>query len=155
MKVFVYSREAIELIISQGEFPKNTAVISFSDPELRLIDKNYAPVDYSRVGCEVFYCDVDDYDLDSLEEEGFTYDSFFPEAASLAKYINRCFLEGKDIICQCEYGQSRSAGCAAAILEHYYRRGIDIFTSYDYFPNLVIYHKVFNALMSSESQPVQ
>ena len=45
-----------------------------------------------------------------------------------------------------DYGQSRSAGCAAAILEHFYRRGIDIFADYKYYPNQVVYHKIFDAL---------
>ena len=55
---------------------------------------------------------------------------------------------GMDIICQCEYGQSRSAGCAAAILEHYEHRGIDIFRDYKYYPNQLIFNKIYDALNS-------
>ena len=51
-----------------------------------------------------------------------------------------------DIICQCEYGQSRSAGCAAAIREHFYSDGIKIFADYRYYPNQLVYNKVFDAL---------
>ena len=132
MRVSVYSREAIEHIIAEGSFPNNTAVISFCDPELKHIDKDYFRVDYSSVCSDVFYCEVDDLDLDYLPEKGYTYDSFFPETPELAAYINKAFRDGRDIICQCEYGQSRIAGCAAAILEHFYRRGIDIFADYKY-----------------------
>ena len=53
---------------------------------------------------------------------------------------------GRDIICQCDYGQSRSAACAAAILQHFEGRGIDIFADYRYYPNQLVYHKIFDAL---------
>ena len=155
MGVSVYSREAIEHIIAEGSFPDNTAVISFCDPELKHIDKDYFRVDYTSVCDDVFYCEVDDLDLDYLPEKGYTYDSFFSETPKLAAYINKTFRDGKDIICQCEYGQSRSAGCAAAILEHFYHNGISIFTNYNYYPNQVVYHKVFNALESAAFQPTE
>lgn len=155
MKVTVCSREEIESMMAAGHFPQNTAVISFCDPELKHIDKNYSRVDYSSVCGDVFYCEVDDLDLDYLPEKGYTYDSYFPETTELAAYINKVYRDGKDIICQCEYGQSRSAGCAAAILEHFYRRGIDIFAEYKYYPNQVVYHKVFDALESAAFQPTE
>ncbi len=155
MTVSVYSREAIESVIADGKFPKNTAVISFCDSALKHIDKDYSRVDYGDACNDVFYCEVDDLDLDYLPEKGYTYDSFFPEAAELAEYINKAYRDGKDIICQCEYGQSRSAGCAAAILEHFYRRGIEIFADYKYYPNQVVYHKVFDALESAAFQPTE
>lgn len=155
MEITVYSRKEIERNMTVGKFPKNTVVISFCDPELKHIDKNYSRVDYSSVCSDVFYCEVDDLDLDYLLEKGYTYDSFFPEATELAEYINKAYRDGKDIICQCEYGQSRSAGCAAAILEYFYHRGIDIFVEYKYYPNQVIYHKVFDALESSSFQPTE
>lgn len=155
MKVSVYSREKIEPLITTGNFPQNTAVISFCDPEIKHIDKDYAHVDYSAVCNDVFYCEVDDLDLDYLPEKGYTYETFFPQATELADFINQAYRDGKDIICQCEYGQSRSAGCAAAILEHFYRRGIEIFAEYQYYPNQVVYHKVFDALESAAFQPTE
>lgn len=155
MKVTVCSREEIENIITNGNFPSNTAVISFCDPELKHTDNDYMPVDYNSVCSDVFYCEVVDLDLDYLPEKGYTYDSYFPEAVELAEFINNAYRNGKDIICQCEYGQSRSAGCAAAILEHFYRRGIDIFAEYKYYPNQVVYHKVFDALESAAFQPTE
>ena len=50
------------------------------------------------------------------------------------------------IICQCEHGQSRSAAVAAAITEYLYNDGIKIFSSDDYFPNKVVYRKVYEYL---------
>ena len=153
MNVSIYSREDIEHIIADGKFPENTAVISFYDPELKHADSDYTRIDFSGVCSDVFYCEVDDLDLDYLPEKGYTYESFFPEADELAAFIIKAYLGGKDIICQCEYGQSRSAGCAAAILEHFYRKGIDIFAAYKYYPNQVVYHKVFDALEAASFQP--
>lgn len=146
MKVLIYSRETIEKIIANGEFPQNTAVISFYDPDIKHIGKNYDHVDYSSVCNDVFYCEVDDLDRDYLKDKGYTYESFFPEASKVAEFIYRAYNSEKNLICQCDYGQSRSAGCAAAVLEHFYHRGIDIFANYDYYPNQVIYHKIFDAL---------
>ena len=147
MKISVYSREKIEHIIAEGKFPNNTAVISFCDPELKHIDKHYSRVDYSSVCSDVFYCEVDDLDLDYLPEKGYTYETYFPEADDLAKFIVKAVNENKNIICQCEYGQSRSAGCAAAIKEYFYKDGISVFADYNYYPNQVVFHKVYNALV--------
>ena len=124
MNVSVYSREAIESIIADGKFPENTAVISFYDPAIKRIDEDYSHVDYSGVCNTVFYSELDDLDLEVLKQKGYTYDIYFPEAPELAEFINKAYRDGMDIICQCEYGQSRSAGCAAAILEHFYHNGI-------------------------------
>lgn len=146
MNVSVFSREAIGELISSSEFPQNTAVISFYDPDIKRIDKDYAPVDYSQVCSHVMYCGVDDLDLDYLETKGYTYETYFPEADKAAEFIYEAYNNGMDILCQCEYGQSRSAGCAAAILEHFYHTGISVFADYRYYPNQVVYHKIFDAL---------
>lgn len=155
MKVSVYSREAIESIIADGKFPDNTAVISFYDPAIKRIDEDYSHVDYSGVCNTVFYSELDDLDLDVLRRKGYTYDTYFPEATDIAAFIYCAYDSGMDIICQCEYGQSRSAATAAAILEHFYRSGISIFTNYNYYPNQVVYHKVFDALESASFQPTE
>ena len=151
MRVSVYSREAIEHIIAEGSFPDNTAVISFCNPELKHIDKDYSHVDYSSVCSDVFYCEVDDLDLDYLTKKGYTYETYFPEADDLAKFIVKAVSENKNIVCQCEYGQSRSAGCAAAIKEYFYKDGISVFADYNYYPNQVVFHKVYDALVKMNS----
>ena len=74
------------------------------------------------------------------------YKTYLAEADELAKFIYEAKADGLDIICQCDYGQSRSAACAAAILEHFEGRGIDIFVDYRYYPNQLVYHKIFDAL---------
>ena len=146
MNVGIYSREAIESVIADGKFPENTAVISFYDPAIKRIDKAYSHVDYSGICNTVYYSELDDLDLEVLKDRGYTYDTYFPEADEIAAFIYRAYRNGMEIICQCEYGQSRSAGCAAAILEHFYHTGITVFADFDYYPNQVVYHKVFDAL---------
>lgn len=146
MKVSVYSREEIEEIIDSGEFPENTAVISYYDPKIKRIDKGYTHVDYDGVCGNVFYSELDDLDLEVIKRKGLTYNTYFPEADDMAEFIYNAYNNGMDIICQCEYGQSRSAGTAAAIMEHFYKSGIWIFADYRRYPNQVVFHKVFDAL---------
>lgn len=50
------------------------------------------------------------------------------------------------LICQCEYGQSRSAGVAAAVEEYYHRRGVRIFADPRYYPNKYIFRKLLRSL---------
>ena len=146
MNVTIYSREEIETIIFEDKFPENTAVISFYDPAIKRIDKDYTHVDYSSVCDHVFYSELDDLDLEVLKDRGIHYDMYFPEADEIAEFVYEAYHSGMDIICQCEYGQSRSAGCAAAILEHFNHTGISVFTDYKRYPNRVLYHKIFDAL---------
>ncbi len=146
MNVLIYSRKEIQKIIDSGKFPENTAVISFYDPKIKRIDRAYSHVDYSDVCENVFYSELDDLDLDCLKEKGYTYDTYFPEADEIAEFIYNAYNNGMDIICQCEYGQSRSAGTAAAILEHFFKSGIWVFADYKRYPNQVVFHKIFDAL---------
>lgn len=146
MNVYIYSREQTEKMIADKRFPRNTAVISFYDPAIKRIDKNYSHVDYSGVCDMVFYSELDDLDLDVLCDKGYTFDTYFPEADEMAKFIYEAFNSGMDIICQCEYGQSRSAGCAAAIMEHFYHNGIKVFADYARWPNQLVFNKLFDAL---------
>ena len=142
MNVQIYSRKDIEALIGSGHFPQNAAAVSFCDRGSEPCDR----VDYSGVCGRVMYIELDDLDLEELSESGFTYDTFFPEADEAAEFIIAVYNSGMDIICQCEYGQSRSAGCAAAVMEHFYHTGISLFADYRYYPNKVVYHKIFDAL---------
>lgn len=155
MKVEINSRDEIEQIIADGAFPENTAVISFYDPAVKRLDVDYTHVDYSHVCRHVFFSELDDLDSEVLSCKGYTYDTYFPEADEIAEFVSFAYRSGMDIICQCEYGQSRSAGCAAAILEHFYHSGISVFADYRYYPNRVVYHKVFDALESAAFQPAE
>lgn len=145
MEVKIYSREAIKKLL-KNDFPENVAVISFYNPINPRTGEKDKPADFSHQTSRVFSIAIHDIDLEILSDYGLTYDTYFPEAEDLAEFIYDAYSEGLDIICQCEYGQSRSAACAAAILEHFYHNGISIFADYRYYPNQMVYHKVFDAL---------
>lgn len=147
MYVQIYSREEIESFY-KGIFYQDLAVISFCDRGTEPRDR----VDYSSICSRVMYIEIDDLDYGDLREEGYTYDTFFPEANETAEFIIDAYKNGMDIICQCEYGQSRSAGCAAAIWEHFYHMGITVFTDYRRYPNKLIYHKIIEALNHREER---
>ena len=153
MKVTIYSRDEIEDIISKGAFPDNTAVISFYDPAIKRLDKSYTYVDYSNICDMVFYSELDDLDIDVLCDKGYTYETYFSEAEDMARFIIKAYSQGRDIICQCEYGQSRSAGCAAAIMEHFDHNGIEVFADYRRFPNQMVFNKLRDALDKTDSNP--
>ena len=148
MEVSIYSRKAIGELIVKG-FPQNTAVISFYTPKNKR-DYEENRVNYDGVCSKVFYVGIPDIDIEILDDYGYTYETYLAEADELAKFIYEARVDGLDIICQCDYGQSRSAACAAAILEHFERHGIDIFADYRYYPNQLVYHKVFEALEKFE-----
>lgn len=144
-KIQIMSREMVEQLMADG-FPNNVAVISFYDPKSKRTPKDYAPVDYTNVCSRVFPVAIHDIDIEILSDFGLTFETYFPEADELARYIIKNIAQGHDIICQCEYGQSRSAACAAAIKEHYEKRGIEIFADYRYYPNQLIFNKLLASL---------
>ena len=111
MEIDIYSRKMVENMKKEG-FPKNTAVISFFDPD-------GTKFDYTGYTDNVFYVQIYDIDIDVLEKYGLTEKTYFPEADDLAVFIYNAKNKGLNIICQCQYGQSRSAACAAAILQHF------------------------------------
>jgi hypothetical protein len=146
MKVTIHSLESIGKLLKSG-FPENVAVISFYDPPTtKNLKHRIPPVDYSGSTDRVFQIALHDIDLGVLEEFDLTVEEFFTEAEELAEFIYSAKTDGLDIICQCVYGQSRSSACAAAILEHFYKTGITIFSDYRYYPNQLVYHKIYEAL---------
>lgn len=145
MNVKIYSKKAIEELLKRVDKLENTAVISFYDPP-NAKGEIANPVDYKNKAEMIFQVAVNDIDMEVLPEYGFTFDTFFTEAEELAEFIKKANRKNMDIICQCEYGQSRSAACAAAILEYYEKKGISIFADYRYYPNQVIFNKIYNAL---------
>ena len=153
MTVKIYSREAILEKIANNTL-QNKAIISFHDPvgRGRTYLEDYQPIGFTGKCERVMQIAIHDLDPEALSDFGLTVENYFPEAHSLAGFIYKAKEDGLEIICQCEYGQSRSAGCAAAILEHFEHRGIDIFSDYRYYPNQLVYHKVFDALRKYEEQ---
>ncbi len=135
----IYSKKEL---VACKKLPENTVVISFYDP----LDSNGIPLNFSSEVNPIFSIPLEDSDLDDLTNSEIPYENFFPETDALAEFIYAAYAKNSDIICQCKYGQSHSAGCADAILEHFYHTGMTVFADYQYYPNRVVYHKVLNAL---------
>ena len=135
MKVSIYSRDLMVERIQRG-LPSNVAIISFSDTEEEfVVFPNKTDV------LHVAFYDVRPHTVSKHH-----YGGILPQARQIAEYISKKISEGKDIICQCDYGISRSAGCAAAIMEMWGNRGIEIFADYRYSPNQFVYNKVLKEL---------
>lgn len=149
-RIEIISRDAMQERIGPGGsgLPANTAVISFYDPPKKRggVTLLSNPLDYTAVCDRVFRVAIHDIDIEILGDYGLSFETYFPEADRLAAFIYEAVEDGADIICQCEYGQSRSAACAAAILEHFEGRGIDVFADYRYYPNQMIFNKLRDAL---------
>ena len=145
MNISIHSRESIERLIANS-FPPNTAIISFNDPLYENIHDNIPPIDFKGEYERIFRLTLPDIDIDSLEDYGYSIHTYFTESDTLAEFIRKAHNDGLNIICQCEYGESRSSGCAAAILEHYEKNGISIFSDYRYYPNKLIYNKLLHSL---------
>lgn len=127
MKVKICSRKETERLLNHG-FPANTAVISFYDSD------NAPRVDYQKKADSVLYVPLDDFQTE------------LPRAREIAKFIRTAKTKGLNIICQCESGQNRSAGCAAAVLEYYRHMGQSVFDNDRYHPDEMIYYAVLDAL---------
>lgn len=67
------------------------------------------------------------------------------DAKKIAEFVGRYIDKVDRIIVHCEAGVSRSAGCAAAIIQHYYG-DTGILNNSDYSPNPLVYRKVLEAL---------
>lgn len=144
MKVEICSRKAVQALI-EGEFPKNAAVISFYSPKDARRD-DYAPVDYRGKPERLMHVCAGDIDRVALPSFGLTEESYMPEADALAAFILAAAADGLDFICQCDYGQSRSAACAAAIREYFDGDGIWVFADDRYYPNQLVFTKIYAAL---------
>lgn len=144
MKVEIFSLKQLSELLLVG-FPQKTAVISFTSPR-KTKGARETLIKLCSVCENVISITLPDLDIGVLEEYGYSPESYLSEADELASFIYDASSRGDDIICQCDYGQSRSAACAAAILEHFEHSGISIFRDYRYYPNQLVFNKVYSAL---------
>ena len=144
----IYSKFAILEPMKNGEL-KDCAIISFYTPRKSVPDIAIQ-VDYSGFCDKVLYVGVPDIDEKCLADYGYTFDSYISDTRGLAEFIYEAKSNNLNIICQCEFGTSRSSACAAAILEHFEGRGNEIFSNDEYCPNILVYEKVRHALSEYE-----
>lgn len=137
MKVEIMNRANLQKLLYK-DFPyKNCAVISFYGEGEK--DVNFA------VNPKVKYIKRMIDDLRSVDNPDNWH---FFDFDQIAKFILDCEKQGINyIVCECECGISRSAGCAAAIRELYHHDGIKIFSIYDYSPNVIFFNNIYNALL--------
>lgn len=147
MDVKIYSKAKMQAAIEQNLLPKNLAVISFYNEPITVFSK---PIDYSGVVDRFMQINLPDIDEQGFEEFGYTASSFFKEADAVAEFIYKAYNDGFDFACQCQFGFSRSAACAAAILEHFEGIGNEILSNENYQPNKFIYEKLLKALNSQK-----
>ena len=134
MNIFIYSREQLR-DAARKDFPFNTAVISFCDEGSDPLDMKGKPI------AEISKC-INDVRWVEHPEKWHRKD--FDD---VAEFIQECISHGYDIICQCEFGVSRSSACAMAIKEYVFGNGIDIFRNYDYYPNQIFFNNIYDGLL--------
>ncbi len=139
MTVSICGRRELTEKIAEG-FPLMTAVISFTDEGSKPVDLKGKPaMSISKRINDVRWID----DPDEWHHEDFM---------EIARFIHKCIRSNYDIICQCEYGSSRSPACAMAIKEYVSGNGIEIFRNYDYYPNQIFFNNILNCLYETEEE---
>ena len=152
MKIAIMGRERIERL-AQQPFPERTAVISITDSDA-------LPVEFRNSPDFLLALEFDDMEPESdlLDELLKGYPDFQNEyqiiterqAEKIANFSTVIYQVADLLICQCEFGQSRSAAVAAAIMEHFSGNGIDVFADDRYCPNKYIFRKVLGKLLETQ-----
>ena len=138
--------------LAKEPFPKDAAIISITNSEDEDVVLAYEPERILRLKFD----DVSDEIYEELlgrkpsVREMHQIGSRFhmlsnAQTQQMADFVLRMGNKGT-LICQCEHGQSRSAGVAAAVLEYYYRKGIAVFADARYYPNKYVFRKLLHAL---------
>lgn len=147
MKIQIHSKNSIERLASQP-FSENTALISIgnygSKPPV-LAHKPHALLRLEFADIYPYEIDIDNYGknlfrLFSLEQ-----------AKQIADFVHTQIKITNCLICQCEYGVSRSAAVAAAITEYYKHNGIEVFKNDNYYPNSYVFRTVLKELEKSDA----
>ena len=144
--------------IALKEYEKSIALISITDvgwsfAELKNKPKYLLQLEFDDVDNDVF---IDELGRMPTEDERKKIEkkySMFTQKE--AKQIAEFYFEVADkvelLICQCEHGQSRSAAVAAAIIEYQSKEGISIFSDDNYYPNKLVFKKVLEQLIATQS----
>lgn len=158
MKIEIMARVGL-MELAKEPFPAGVAVISITDSDLPDVDLAWEPEYTLRLKFD----DVSDEIYEEVlgrkptpREMHKIAQRFHMFTDSQARQIAAFVLEVQDkaktLICQCEYGQSRSAGAAAAVEEYFRGKGIQIFADPRYYPNKLVYRKLLRALKNLEGR---
>ena len=152
MKIEIHSRESIEERANKP-FAARTAVISITDMDSGFAVLSNKPeyllqLKFDDISADVFTELFDGYpaltDAMQIAKELNLFSD--EQAEEIAVFVKSILGRAELLICQCEYGQSRSAGIAAAVKQFLDKDGIEIFADDRYFPNKLVYRKVLAAL---------
>ena len=144
VKILIKDRSEIE-VLAQNPFDRCTALISITDygydfAELKNKPQYLLQLTFDDVDNDVFDDEVD-LPKQLVEEKYHMFTDVLAE--KIAHFYKNIKGKAKVIICQCEHGQSRSAAVAAAIVEYENKNGIEIFANDKYFPNKMVFRKVY------------
>jgi predicted protein tyrosine phosphatase len=150
MKVEIHSIQSLKRR-AHKPFAPDTALISIGDfgKELPLLE--YKPAHILRMEFD----DVTPSEIDYESSERYAFRLFSEEQANqIADFVYRYWESRGTLLCQCHYGQSRSAAVAAAIKEHFYHNGIEIFADEQerYCPNVYVFRLTLRALRNREAE---
>lgn len=150
MKVEIHSIQSLKRR-AHKPFAPDTALISIGDfgKELPLLE--YKPAHILRMEFD----DVTPSEINYESSERYAFRLFSEEQANqIADFVYRYWESRGTLLCQCHYGQSRSAAVAAAIKEHFYHNGIEIFADEQerYCPNVYVFRLTLRALRNREAE---
>lgn len=150
MKVEIHSIQSLKRR-AHKPFAPDTALIRIGDfgKELPLLE--YKPAHILRMEFD----DVTPSEIDYESSERYAFRLFSEEQANqIADFVYRYWESRGTLLCQCHYGQSRSAAVAAAIKEHFYHNGIEIFADEQerYCPNVYVFRLTLRALRNREAE---
>ena len=140
MFIDIKSRKAIEHMALKP-FPDKTALISITDFDCPFANLKNKP-DYLL---QIAF-DDEPTDEEKMEIEKKYHTLTERQAQEIVRFYHSVKNTAKVLICQCEYGQSRSAGLAAAFREYSTHNGITIFADDRYCPNKSIFRKILSLL---------
>lgn len=155
MNTVIMSRESL-MELAKKPFASDVAVISITDSNDEEVQLQNQPAHILRLKFD----DVSDEIFEellgrkpSVREMHRISSHFHMISNTQIRQIKEFVLSRNQtgtLICQCEYGQSRSAAVAAAVEEYYYCRGIRIFADPRYYPNKYVFRKLLKSMRSLE-----
>lgn len=161
MKIRIFSKTAIEKY-TNNPLMERTAIISITDYGFDFAELKNQPlylyqISFNDVDNDVIVDDLGDNPNDierkAIEEKYHMLSD--QQAKEIANFYFSICDKIDCLICQCEHGQSRSAGVAAAIMEYRNRKGIAIFSDDRFYPNKVVFRKVLAALNTVKTNTKQ
>lgn len=92
---------------------------------------------------DILFLSFNDTDMNTTESGCISSN----DAESIKQFVQKYSDDVDTIIVQCEAGQSRSAGVAAALMKYLWNNDTAIFNNRKYTPNRLCYRTVLNELM--------